>query len=511
MATHTDKNLANDNGAGAHPKLDARASFHNLLDKLRADINWNKADTPLSQNEDKAEDDEVSQERRPFKYRAQSIIKGATYALLFILLGFSAWLLTSSTDPFAHVTAFGGLLISGLAAASMANAHQRWRLKALSVLFALFSGFAALFTLGAFFDVTWLNITENGFWFALSLLSLWASYAFKSRIALYMSLVITALWVYMLLSGSIELSSGVFWLPLTAAFQTLVAKLNQDKFGLAIAGSMILGWSIALTVFAQRTGVVTFPFIMSLLLIAAGVIYTATAHPIKVWYKDKSRTTGLIAWAALMMSAIATSWMWLYATLDVSDAPTALSNFLWQLALIAGIGILFASIFIRRRKTAHKLSRRLFRAFAVMGLALTHYFQHDILAILQQKDLETLPYFAAIAMLGAITTLTLSRFLSSMTYEHRSGMVVSLAVACAIGASMSILVTISQSALWLFLGAAILMLWCLAMTQNNISSIKTANQNRKRLPLLNKKAIASRPSPKLKPQPLTDTSILKEA
>jgi len=278
----------------------------------------------------------------------------------------------------------------------------------------------------------------------------------------------------MLLSGSIALSASIILMPLAVAMQALTAKLNQDKFIARLTAIIMLGWAIALAVYAQITGLVTLPFLMSMLLMVAGITYTVTTHPIKVWFKDKSRTTGLIAWAALMVGAIATCWMWLYATLDVSDPPSALNNFIWQLALIAGTGVLFASVFMRTHKTAHKLSRRIFTAIAVTALAMSHYFQHEIMAFIQAKDIETLPYFAAITMLGALATMTLSRFLSSMTYEHRSGMVVSLFIAFAIGTCMSILVGISQAALGVFFVAAILTLWFLAMTQNNIRPIKTA-------------------------------------
>jgi len=86
-------------------------------------------------------------------------------------------------------------------------------------------------------------------------------------------------------------------------------------------------------------------------------------------------------------------------------------------------------------------------------------------------------------------------------------MIVSLFIVFAIGTCMSILVRMSQGALGVFLVAALLTLWVLAMTQNNMRPIKTEKLRRPKRDMIK----SSEKDSELLPAPAKELSALKEA
>jgi len=483
--------LANDNGDLSNEQLDDRTGFKNFLESFRSEthlaaLEQAKADS-LQESETVASPFEASLET--FKLVAATLLAG-----LAIL---SLWLLSQRNDPAQLILAFSGLSITGIGLAYIAENKQNWRVKSLGVLIALLSCFSVVYMLGTYFAVNALNPSQHLFWLALTGFAFAASYALRSRIALLISICMTAVWGYTQFTGFTPLTEMGLLLPIMAGLLCVRSSLILDNIGRITSGAIALTWALGASFMAYTSSLVTAPLLLSLGIMFIGIVYIASTHPLKTWHMDHMKTTSTGTWAVAIIMLLATAWLWLYASFALSTPETPLNRFMWQLALIGGGSTLFAISLVRGVRHAHSLSRRLLASASFTALAASLYFQSNIIDYFVANKLDAAPYYATMFLIGIAAALTFNRLFASIRYEHKSGIVISLLLIIATGTSLSLLSKLETDGFGVFALSAILTIWTLVYTQKINRPVPTIY-----------KPLKSSSQPKNQNEPDSKTSII---
>ena len=499
-------NIANDNGGLSTGQFDDRTGFKNFFENFKVDY---EAETRAKNEALKAQLAQaqalLTQTQEPASKAhiktALNLLKKMGMVIIAGIAVMSLWLLSKPFDPAQHLVAFSGLICAGLTVGYKAERKQNWRLKSLGVLIALISFYALIYCLGAYFSVSEFLPSNHMFWLTLSGFAFAASYALASRIALMISISMTAVWSYMQFSGFLPISEMSLFLPFIASGLTIRSGINKDKIGSMSSGLIAISWFIAANIFAFTSGLATAPFLLSIAILCIGIYYIASTHPLNVWKMNRWKTTSIIVWGAAITAVIASSWIWLYAALEISPPASPLNQFIWKLALIGGGGAILAAAFLRSSKHAHSLPRRLLGSISFIALAASHYFQKDIISFAETHEIEALPYFTAMVLMGVAATLTLSRFLSSIKYQHKAGLIISLCLITAIIASLSLLGSLETGGLLIFAMCAIVTIWILACTQTKDLSVQTVYRPMKK-PVRQNQIKSDLPARPIRPIPM---------
>ena len=104
-------------------------------------------------------------------------------------------------------------------------------------------------------------------------------------------------------------------------------------------------------------------------------------------------------------------------------------------------------------------------------------------------------------LMGVAATLTLSRFLSSIKYQHKAGLIISLCLITAIIASLSLLGSLETGGLLIFAMCAIVTIWVLACTQTKDHSVQTVYRPMKK-PVQQNQIKSDLPARPIRPIPM---------
>ncbi len=416
--------IANDNGEAEKLGRDDRMGFN---DFLKTSHNHIERQRP----KDTARPPHHSSRRRqtpppnvPPSARPWAMIGALTLLAVSLL---TAYLSLTSSVAASRLLGFTALIIMALIGAALSERKGAYRLQALCILTALLVCFGLTITLAQNFGLDVFNPSNASFWISTSLIALISAWSLRSRLALIISIALTVFWAYAVYTGSVRFGPSLWGLLIITGLQIITAQTLNDGFSRRLSQLVIYGWGLSALVMAAMSGLTSPPFIISALTVLTGLLYISSTHPFHIWAQDNSRGIALFSWFALMSCTLAAVGLWLMppSALGISETSASpLMSFIWQLGLIAGSLMLFATALFRRTRLSHSLSRRLIGALLISSLAASHYFLAQA-AITNTNNIGAIYMILAMVLLGGLSVMTANKFASAIRYGHTGCIILS--------------------------------------------------------------------------------------
>lgn len=470
--------IANDNGAPSDPSYDDRMGFNHFVKTLsqspdlrrRQGITQSSA-TPPSINSEPA-NTEQTRARPPGSRSGLSLWS----LLLFIaILGFTYLSLVTS-HPASRIIALTGLFLSSIIAAAVSEQKQAYRFKAVTILIAIAAWVITLITLSQSFGLDIFSPYNPKFYITTALVTLAAARGLRSRLALIISVSITALWAYAVYVGYIEFSASLAAIPILAAAQVFISQGLGDGFSRRLAQLILYGWGLCALMIAAMSGFTTPEFFLSALTLLTGFVYLASTHPFFIWSQDNRRGTALLTWFALISCCLASGWLWIVPTASQSSGAglSPMMDFIWQVGLITGALALSAAALFRNPRTSHSLMRRLMGAILIMIIAASHYFKSLRDIELNVQDINAGYVIAAMILFGGISIIVLSKFISAIRYSHNACLLLSSLLILALFAGFVSISSIDDELLYIAVIGALMTIFGLALTHKKSTAFQRA-------------------------------------
>lgn len=471
--------IANDNGAPDQPSRDDRMGFNHFVraaaksGKARQSLGTAQS-TPTHPVDSTAGDSQRNKTQPPAHG-----FGAALWPVLFLLaiLG-TAYLSLTAPNPASRLLALTGLFGLTMAAAGLSERSGAYRLKAVSLFTAIAAWVGGLLTLAQSFGLDVFNPAASQLYIITSIITLAAAWALKSRLALILSVAITALWGYAVYAGYISFNNAFIALPVIAGLQIFISQHLGDGFSRRLSQFILYGWSLCALMIAAMSGFTTPAFILSALTLLTGLIYLSSTHPFYVWARNKSRGIAVFTWFAFMSCCLATGWLWLApADIDLSEAALSpMMDFIWQAGLIFGALALAAAALFRNPRLSHSLSRRLIGAVVIMALAASHYFKSVNQSGAAGQDWDAVYVIAMMALLGGLGIVTLSKLISAIRHGHSGYIFLSSLFALALFASFTSMSAVDLELLYISGIGALITIFGLALTHKKTARY-TQSQN----------------------------------
>jgi len=469
MASENRAYIANDNGAPNNPAHDDRMGFNHFVKTLSTspDLRRQQGHTQNPQRPSPMVSQPINNEQAKPRPPGGQFRFSLWPLLLFIAISGFTYLSLVTPNPASRILALAGLTVSSVISAALSEQKEAYRFKAVTLLIAITAWTIALITLAQNFGLNIFSPYNPGLYISTALVTLAAAWSLKSRLALIISVTITALWGYGVYAGYIEFSALLAAIPILVAAQVFISQRYGDGFSRRLAQFILYGWGLCALTLAAMSGFTTPEFFISSLTLLTGFIYFASTHPLHIWAQDNRRGTALLTWFAFISCCLASGWLWIIpaSSENIAAELSPMMDFVWQVGLITGALALSAAALFRNPHTSHSLMRRLMGATFVIIIAASHYFKSFGDIGVNAQSLNASYVIAAMVLLGGISIIVLSKFLSAIRYSHNGYLLLCGLLIFALFASFVSISSIDIELLYIAMIGALITIFGLALTR----------------------------------------------
>lgn len=398
------------------------------------------------------------------------LLKAVSYIILVLCIFAAICGLLLTTSPIIHTLSFCVLTIAFAMIVIMSSRKSHTVLHSLSLLAGLVSSFGLMAMMGESFAITSLNVLNDSFWVMTAVMSIAIGVILKSRVALMVSITMTALWGYGYLSSNLNISSAVFAFPLIAISQILLSGYLSDKIGKIASIIMFWVWGGTVLSMAYSKGFLVVPMMISGLVLGFGAYYLAKAHVLDAWGPENQKPTRPWTWMLLMGSCLLAVLAWWNQDLfPVTGTETTLTQFIWRIGLIGAACLLVGMSFLRRSMQSYSLPRRLLSAVIIISIAGVLHYEPEITARFGEhltRDTKLLIYTAA---LGSAAILSVIKFISAIKNGSISWLIAATFVMLGVFLASAQIEILTLDLIGTALLSAMISLCAIAWTQKEIN------------------------------------------
>ncbi|MEP6341971.1 MAG: hypothetical protein ABJ275_01550 [Maricaulaceae bacterium] len=396
-----------------------------------------------------------------------------------------------TTSPIIHILSLGVLTIAFAIIVTMSSRKPYSALHSLSLLAGIVSSFGLMAMMGESFAITSLNVSNDSFWVMAAIMSITVGVILKSRMALMVSITMTALWGYGYLSSSLNISLAVFAFPLIAISHILLASYLSDKIGKTASILMFWVWGGTVLSIAYSKGFLVFPMMISGLVLGFGAYYLAKAHVLNAWASGNQKPTRPWTWMFLMSSCLLAvlSW-WNKDIFPVTGTETTLTQFVWRIGLIGGACLLVAISFLRRSGQSYSFPRRLISAIVILSIAGALHYQPETTTRFGKYLTADTKLMIYAATLGSIAILSVIKFISAIKNGSISWLIAATFILFGVFLASAQIEIVTLDLMGIALLSAMVSLCALAWTQTEINEASStyrplSERDKRRLHLSN--------------------------
>ena len=354
------------------------------------------------------------------------IFQTLAYIGLSLVAVAAVFSLVATTSPLLHVISLVSLVTLSVSL-SFYSAYKSFdRLQALSLIVAILLSFGLMVMIGDYFALTLLNISNDGLWLITTAMSLTIGGLLKSRTALMLSITMATLWGYGYLSGSLNITQAVIGFPVAALGQIFLSSYLADRIGKFASILMFWIWGGTVLSLAYAQGLLIIPMMISGLMMGFGAYYVSKAHMLNAWSETQQKPTRPWSWLALMSTAfLAALFWWSPSLFPTIGNASPLTQFIWQIGLVAGSCFMLIASLLRRSRDTYSLSRRILSSLVIIAVSTALYFQPRIIAFLGSPLANEIRLAIYLATIGVLAVLAFRKFTQAIRNSYLSWLMAS--------------------------------------------------------------------------------------